>query len=261
MKLTAYAWILAPLAFGGVALARDYSATLDLNYANAFGGGAAGNFYGINGSAALPLNLWGANVGVDAGYRDVVSGGSHSNWNFGGTLFWPMDWGRVGATAAYHSLDLGGGVKETVWNYHGAAELYAGRAFTLGAKFGGASGGNGFDGWYAGAEAVAYLHPDFAFNASFDYAKDNHFTFFDHEYDYSVGVEWQLDEQLPVSVYGGYSWAQASMGAFFGTPHVNVVFVGLRFYTNSGGVETLVDHHRNGTTGWLSSLTPFTIGF
>ncbi len=241
--------------------ASGYSGILDASYSKPNGHNIGGSIFGIGGALETPIDFLGASVEAQAGYHDVEDAGSHNNWNIGGTVFWPLASGRVGASAMYHSVDLGGGTNDTVWNYHAAGEWFAGDRFTLGAKAGGASGGLGLGGWYAGAEAVFYACPDLALSATADYAKDDNWTFFSHESDFTLSAEWLISEQTPISVYGGYSWAEAHIGWPVGTPNANILFAGLRFYLNGNGATTLVDRQRTGTTGWLSSFAPLSINF
>lgn len=239
---------------------HDTAIVIDASYANASGHHTSGNIFGINGLVTVPLSLLGnAAVQGDFGYHDVVSGGSHNNWLVGGTLFWAMDSTRFGVSSSYHSIDLGGGVTESLWNYHGALEWYPSDMFTLGAKVGGASGGLGLSGWFTEGLVSAYLTPDFVVSGSIDYAKDDNWTFFSHELDMTLQGEYLISHDTPISLYAGYTWSQAHVGFFSGTPNASIAFVGVKLYTDGGG--SLVDHHRNGAAAWLGSFAPLSVKF
>lgn len=250
---------------GGAAQAAtipdDTVIVIDASYANASGHNTSGNIYGINGLVSVPLSMLGnAALQGDFGYHDVISGGSNNNWLAGGTLFWALDSTRFGVSSSYHSIDLGGGTTESLWNYHGAAEWYPSDMFTVGAKVGGASGGLGLSGWFTEGIVSAYLTPDFVVSGSVDYAKDDNWTFFSHETDMTLQGEYLVSHDTPVSVYAGYTWSEAHVGFFSGTPHASIVFVGLKLYTGDGAT-TLVDHQRNGSAGWISSFAPLSVKF
>lgn len=239
-----------------------WSSIVDGNYAKPNGHFVGGSIFGIGGALTTPTEYFGANFEAEVGYHDIeVGGASHSNWDIGATAFWPMSWGRVGGTVAYHSVDAGGGTTDTVWNYQAASEWFAGNEFTVGAKVGGGSGGRGLGGWYVGGEAIFYPCPDVALSSTIDYARDDNWTFFSRETDVTASVEWLVSQDTPISIYGGYTWTEAHVGFPFGTPHADILFAGVRYYTNGSGAKSLLDRQRTGTAGWISTAAPLAINF
>lgn len=225
------------------------SAVLSGDYAN-FDSNRGGNAneYGVSGAATLPLGLYNTHAELDAGYHHLSGNGSDvDRWNTAGSLYWAPGAGRLGATVGYH--DFSGNGFGDVTNYGGFAEWWANERFTLAAKAGGFNGNHDSDGYYSGGAVTGYLQPDVALTAAVDYTHMDHFT---NETDFTASGEWLVSEEVPVSIYGGYTHSDLSDGA----GHMNVVFVGLRIYTDGDGNTTLVDRQRNGTLGWDSSFSP-----
>ncbi len=57
--------------------------------------------------------------------------------------------------------------------------------------------------------------------------------------------EWLAIRGVPATIYTAYTYTDAS----FFTDHINTWFVGIRLYFNDDS-RTLVERHREGTTGW-----------
>jgi hypothetical protein len=187
-------------------------------------------------------------VEVDGGYHNVSgTGASVDVWNVAGSAYWAGFMGRLGATLSYNSVDTSG-VNGHVTGYGAFGEYYATQAITLGLNGGGFSvngsvsglGSGGTSGSYIGGGATGYLIPDFAINGAINYISFSgvHLT------TYGAGLEYLFNENVPISIYGGYSTTQFSGGG----GHINQWLIGFKFYTNGNGV-TLVDRQRNGTLG------------
>lgn len=252
-----FAFAVTPLAAAEAGVLSDAltnglpgaSAVLSADYAN-FDAKNAGNAnsYGVSAAATVPLNLYQSHAELDGGYHHLSGNGSNRDqWNTAGSLYWAPGAGRLGATVGYQQFGNGG--VGDVTNYGGFAEWWANNHLTLAAKAGGFSGNRVSDGYYAGGAATGYLQPNFALKAAVDYTHVNHLT---KETDYTASGEWLVSEEVPVSVYAGYTHATYSNGA----GHMNVVFAGLRFYTDGSGATTLVDRQRSGTLGWDASFSP-----
>ena len=233
--------------FSGL-LQGDY-ANINLDH-----GGPAANVYGVEGSGMFPLGWSGLNFQADASYHDyVLTGPNVNNWNFGGEVFWRAPEGLVGGTVGYDSLDH---PTAHITHYGGFGEYYIDR-FTLAVKGGGFSGTAGADGYYVGGQALGYLTPDFALDGNIDYYNFNHNAFNPnfHETDYTAEGEWLVSENMPVSVFGGYTYSE------YPGANSNTFFVGLRFYANPAGSSPLVDRQRNGALEWSRSFSPTGIAF
>jgi hypothetical protein len=232
----------APLGFAG---------TLDGAYGQQTGGGSSANLASINGAGAFGFSPF-LGAELDAGYNNIsVSGASADMWNFGGSAFWAAFPGRAGVTLDYASLSTsiaGVNVSGHATTYGAFGEFFLDQ-LTLGLKGGGLSGGGaaaGFgasgSGGYVGGAATGYITPDFALSGTLSYltAQGGHST------DIGVSAEFLFSHELPVSVFGGYVYDSSS-----GTNN-NVWQIGIRFYTSGTG-NTLIEHQRNGTLGWIGN--------
>jgi len=225
-----------------------FAGAIDGEYANAnfSGGGGNADIWGITAAGAFSLGRPDLGAQIDGGWhRWSGSGADLDQWNIGGSLFWAPAFGRVGATVAYTSLDLGGGLDINATSYGVFGEYFFSDVLTFGAHGGGvtASGlGSSDTGGYIGGGLTGYIIPNFALMGTIDYfdvAGGSTTT-------YGVGAEWQVSQMLPVSVYGGYRYNDFSGGG----GHVDVWFIGVRFYAGGMGMP-LVGNHRNGTLGWV----------
>ena len=229
----------------------DFSGTLDGEYAyvGVDNNGGSGNVWGGNASGRISLGPWGLNAQIDGGYHSLSAtngGPSLNNWDANGTLFWLGSEGRVGASVGYNDLSTSGFDGHIV-NYGGFAEWYGTSSITVGIKGGGVNASNGGgSGDYVGGELVWYVIPDLNANATVDYLTfgGGHLT------NYSGEAEWLVSEDVPVSVFGGYTRTEASGGI-----GANTWLVGLKLYTNSNGASTLVDRQRTGNADWGSRLS------
>ncbi len=206
------------------------------------------NSYGTSGAVTIPLDVYNSHIELDGGYHHLS--GNRKNldqWNTAGSLYWTPGEGKLGATVGYHGFGSDGAGDVT--NYGAFAEWWANDHLTLAAKGGGFSGNRVAEGYYAGGAATGYLQPDIGLTASVDHTHINRFA---NETDYTASGEWLVSEELPVSVYAGYTHSTYSDNL----GHDNVVFAGLRIYIDGDGVTTLIDRHRSGTLGWDSSFSP-----
>jgi hypothetical protein len=238
------------------ALAMDnFSGTVTGTYANLNGGGANANIWGISGSGAFDIDSDWA-IGLDAGYQNLNGSGANvNNWNISGNAFYRAPQGRVGAVIGYQSTD-GGGASFHLTNYGVGGDWFAGKMWTLSAKGGAFDGSFSISGYYLGAGATAYLMPDLALSATYDYAHLDHG--FGHEGDWTAQAEWLVSESTPISVYGGY---QSSNLHVFGTQSFDTWFIGVRWHCNGDSSMTLVDRQRNSTLGWTGSFSPLLAKF
>jgi hypothetical protein len=238
----------AMAGFNGL-LGVDYS-HLSVNQgggsANDFGGAATGMF-NVGSQFALQ---------ADGGYHylDASNGGGHSNdWNAGGTALWTGYMGRIGATAGYNSVD-GGGSDAHATNYGAFGDWYAMRALTIGVKGGAFNASGDTKGEYLGGALTGYVTSDFSLQAGYDYT---HLQHAGNESDLSVKAEYMFSERMPLSFYAGYTNSKISSGG----PTINVFSVGLTFYCDPVGPESLEAHQRAGAEQWGNSFGPSLLKF
>jgi hypothetical protein len=236
--------------FNGL-LGVDYS-HLSVNH----GGGDANN-YGGNLTGMFDLGSQFA-VQADGGYHHVElshGGGNSNDWNGGGTAFWTGDLGRAGATVSYNSTDgNGAGNDGHATNYGAFGNWYALPSITFGVKGGGFSGSSDTKGEYAGAALTGYVTPDFSLQGGYDYT---HLQHFGNENDWSARAEYLFSEQTPIAVYAGYTNSKLSDGG----PTINVVSIGLTYFFDSTGPESLEAHDRTGAERWGNSFGPTLLKF
>lgn len=243
------ALVLGSAAFGPAR--ADFSATFqgDYAHADANNGGGSADIWGGDASLRGSLGpLFGLDGQVDGGWHQLSTSGVDLNdGDINGSLFWQGSLGRLGGAVGYNHLDTNGFGSGHVSNYGGFGEWYAAPMVTVGAKIGDASLSNGGGrGIYTGGEIVWYVIPDVDANGTLDYidTPNGHIT------NYSAGAEWLVSEEMPLSVYGGYTRSEISGGG-----SANVWLVGLKFYTNSNGSSTLVDRQRTGNVDWASHIS------
>ena len=232
------------------------SALLGTSYSHISADSLSINSWNINGQGAFALPDTGFNFQGQAGYSNISGEGANANdWNVGGTAFWAQDMFRLGATLNYDSISVGGvGGNAHTTSYGGFAEWFPG-ILTLGVKGGGVSGSlSGFgsgSGSYVGGEAIVYPLPNLAVSGDIDYAGASGAN----ETDLTAQAEWLVSDEVPVSLYGGYTHASIALS---GLPSNggDMVFGGLRFYLNGTGSTTLMDRQRTGTANWASSFGP-----
>jgi hypothetical protein len=177
-------------------------------------------------------------------------------WNIGGHLFWaPRQDGRIGATVQYEKLD-GGGANTHLTQYGAFGEYYFSNMLTLGLNGGGWTGSSGTfgsssSGGYIGGGLTDYVMPNLALTGQINYFSGSgaHLT------NYSAMGEWLVSDSTPISIYGGYTYTDAS-GL---SGHINQWTIGVKFYTNGNGT-TLVEKHRNGALDTLVRPSVFTGG-
>jgi hypothetical protein len=227
------------------ALAGDFSGTITGNYLNAdvhaFGGSANGNAWG--GGAELQGGVGDIHGQINGSYNSLSFSGANLNVStVDGSLFMPFESGRIGATVGYTSL--GGDASGNQTNYGAFGEFWAADNFTLGAKFGGITGGGDSAGYWGG-EAIFYAMPDLALNGQISGISNG------GETDYTASAEYLVSEDTPISVGGGYTYVNIGSGG----GHVDVWFAKATLYFGDDSAKTLVDHHRTGNLGWLTGTS------
>jgi hypothetical protein len=202
-----------------------FSGTLGGGYAHISADGFTVNGWNANGAFAVSSSDDAFNFQGDAGYANIsVDSVSQNDLNGGLAAFWRNDKFRAGASGAYSAFNVGNTETKHLINYGGFGEWFPG-IFTLGAKVGGFTGSDGAGGLYLGGETAAYPLPNLALSATVDYADFNASGGF-HDVDVSPQVEWLFSEEIPVSVYAGYTYVAVS-----NLPSGNIFFAGLRLST------------------------------
>jgi hypothetical protein len=169
-----------------------------------------------------------------------------NEWSGGGTAFWATDMFRAGVTANDDTIHFGPRESsEHETSFGGFGEWFCG-AFTAGLKAGDISG----SGAYVGGEGAFYAMPNLALTGTIDYSGASH----THETDFTPQVEYLFSDEIPVSLYAGYTYASAS--GFGSSGNGNAFFVGLHLYVNSNGATGLIGRQRTGTVGWGSTFGP-----
>ncbi|HUB85069.1 MAG TPA: hypothetical protein VL971_05205 [Rhizomicrobium sp.] len=234
--------------FNGL-LGVDYS-HLTVNHGGGDGndyGGAATGMFNLGAQFALQLN---------GGYHhiDVSHGGGSSNdWDAGGTALWTGGMGRIGANVGYNSASASG-TEVHATNYGAFGEWYAMGALTVGVKGGAFNATGSTKGDYFGGALTGYVVPDFSLRAGYDYT---HLQGAGNESDLSVKAEYLLSERTPFSVYLGYTNSKIGSGG----PTVGIFSVGLTFYCDPVGPESLEAHQRRGAEQWGNSFGPALLHF
>ena len=242
------------MGFAAPALADDmmggnFSGTLSGGYSNThFVGLGSVNEWGGNAEGALGLGGTGVKIQVDGGYhKDSFEGGGDADtWNADGSVFTLINnGGRLGATYGYSSIDFNGFGSTHSENYGLFGEWWASDDITVAGKAGGFDSKFFGSGYYAGAQGKFYLMPDLGLSAAIDHA---HFNAGggNTETDYTLAGEYLFSEETPISISGGWSYADIA------GIHADTWFVSLKFYCNGGSsAATLVDRQRgSGTLGY-----------
>jgi hypothetical protein len=254
---TAGAFALAACIVSPALAASGFDGLLGVDYSHfsANNGGGSANDYG--GSATGMFNL-GSHFGIqaDGGYHhfDAGSGGGNSNnWDAGGTGFWTGRMGRIGVTGGYTSVS-GNGNDIHATNYGAFGDWYATHAITFGVKGGGFSASGDSKGEYGGAALTGYITQNLSLQGGFDYTHIQHVG---NEDDLSAKVEYLFSERVPVAIYAGYTNSKITGGG----PTINVFLVGLTYFCDSAGPESLVVHQRTGAEEWGNSFGPTLLKF
>jgi hypothetical protein len=239
-----------------VPASAQFSATLGGGYSHIDAEHISLNDWNTDGAASYALGVPGIVLQADAGYTNLSGDSVNINeWTGGGAFFWSGAEFRGGAAVNYSGI--GGDASGHLVNTGGFFEWFPGM-FTVGVKGGGFSASGNEDGSYVGAEAAFYAMPNLSLSATFDYTDISDtvglIDIGSHETDISPQVEWLVSDEIPVSVYGGYTYANVSSSGVSGNG--NIFFVGLRFYTNGTGATSLMDRQRSGTVGWAASFKP-----
>jgi len=260
--LLASAGALALCAALSTSAMAEVAGTLSGSYAGDTNGDS-GDLWSIDGSlTGLFAPSWGAEV--TAGYHNLSDGStgissSSDNldiWNVGGSLFWNNVQGRLAATVNYYSASVGP-IDLNTTSYGIGGEFYAAPNLTFAVKGGGqtesasALGVSGDDtGGYAGGMAQWYVMPNLSLSGAVDYTG----IAGEHTWAETFKGEWLFSETLPVSIYGGYEHAEATVNGFGGGTSTSgdLFFVGVKLYMNGSGDGTLVDRQRNGSLGYIA---------
>ena len=227
-------------------------------------GSDSSNSFGLGAAIAFPVEeIANLNWQLDGNYVSTsYDPGSSITWNLGGSLFLAYANSRFGINVNYNTLtDYG-----SLTNGGAFAEWYFGNV-TAQAKGGWLWGGgtpSGGRGNYLGAGIAGYFMPNLAISASVSWAdlvtsatqfwpcygstcgrRDLNHT------DFGIEGEFLVSETLPVSIYLGYMYTDASISENVANPYLtsddwntNTFYIGLRYYM--GGQGTLIEHHRNG---------------
>lgn len=231
--------LVAPSAHGFPELRGSISGEYD-NYS---AGGAEAN--AGRGAADVTLNLFDTPLGflggsANARYTnlDFGGGGSLQSWDFGAAGFLRLPMGRVGASAMHARITPNPGTVTNANSYGLFGELYLSNDLTIMAKGGMFNGTGAFDGSYYGAGAKFYVTPNWSIGARVDRTE---FDGVGELTDYSVNAEYLISWDVPVSLYGGYTYADAGAG-----PHLNLWTIGLKFRFG-GDNDALSLHDRAGS--------------
>jgi hypothetical protein len=73
---------------------------------------------------------------------------------------------------------------------------------------------------------------------------------------YGIGAEFLVSENVPISIFGGYT--RSEIDAFGDSGSADTWMIGVRIYTNGNG-STLVDRHRNGAVGTIGNVGTSTL--
>jgi hypothetical protein len=248
------------MGFAGMADASYTNTSFDDN-----GSGNDGwNTFGLGAAIAFPIDeIAGFNWQLDASYFSSSGDDSSSiTWNLGGSLFWAGPGSRFGININYNTLtDYGSqtnGGLFTEW-YFGNITAQAKGGWLWGGGTAASGRGN-----YLGAGLAGYFMPNFGISAAVTWAdlvtsatqgwpcygptcgrRDLTHT------DFGIEGEFLVSETLPISIYGGYQYTNASISENISNPYLsdddwnsNTFYIGLRYYM--GGMGTLIERHRNG---------------
>lgn len=270
-KLLGTVSVLATLAAGPAAAdtLMGFAGMADVAYTHVSfddngSGSDSSNSFSAGLAIAFPVDeIANLNWQLDGNYASTsYDPGSSITWNLGGSLFLAYPVSRWGININYNTLtDYGSLTNGGVFG-----EYYLGN-FTLQAKggwlWGGGTAASG-RGNYLGAGAVGYFMPNLAISASVSWAdlvtsatqgwpcygptcgrRDLMHT------DIGIEGEFLVSETLPISIYGGYMYTDASISENVSNPFLfdddwstNTFYIGLRYYL--GGQGTLIEQHRNG---------------
>ena len=206
------------------------------------------NEFGVNIAAVAPIGD-SFSIQGDGGYEYLsTSGVSINSYEADGAITWHNSMGRLGAAVAYSGFQAnnGGSTKLNFVSYGAYGEWFAGDAFTVGLKGGGATvSGGGLGGFgsstlgYVGGELVGYATPDIALSGTVDYIGDNS----GHLTTAGAQAEWLVSRMTPISVFVSYNYDDLQGVT------ANIFSVGAKWYIG-GGAASLVDHQRNGVDNW-----------
>jgi len=270
-KLLGTVSVLATLAAGPAAAdtLMGFAGMADVSYVNSSFGNDdydddSLNSFGFGAAIAFPIDEianfnWELNANYFTSSADEYS---RITWNLGGSLFWAGPASRSGININYNTMtDYGSATNGGVFT-----EWYFGN-ITAGAKAGWLWGGGtaaAGRGNYLGANVGGYIMPNLALTGAVSWAdlvtsatqgsycygptcgrRDLTHT------DFSIEAEFLVSETFPVSIYGGYTYTDASLSDNANNPYlidgdgwsINTFYIGLRYYTGAG---SLIERHRNG---------------
>ncbi|MBV9330510.1 MAG: hypothetical protein JOZ55_03040 [Alphaproteobacteria bacterium] len=222
----------------------------DYDHVSLSGGNGSADGFDAGGAVAIPLGWSGLNVQGQGGYSylsHVLGPYSANQLNIGGTVYWADPTWRIGGVYNYIANNAIGSTFK-LNEYGGAAEFFFAPEITLAANGGGFSGNFHVSGWYVGGHATGYIMPDLGITGAVEYtdattlgAPGSTGT----EVDLTAQGEWLVSEEIPVSVFGGYTYSSLNSGFGLGS-NGNTFFVGLKLRLNESGAGDLVDRDRSG---------------
>ncbi len=219
---------------------------IDASYGNTSYHGVNFNDWGINGDVVAPIgSMWA--VQGNLGYNSLERSNFNENTTYGvASGFAALNQGRAGASVGYGQLSVPGShVDVTTYGVFG--DWYVNKFVTLSARGGGLStsgGGSTGSNDYVGGQVVGYALPDLALTGTVDSFKVQDVT----QTQYSVGGEWLVSHQVPVSVSVAYTGTNLKAGGT--TVNLNTYTAGLHLYFGGGSLR---DHQRSGAEGWGAS--------
>jgi hypothetical protein len=239
----------APMPFAGT-VGGGYT------YSSADCSGCSGHSdnWGFSGQGAFGLGANDLAAEIDAGYTNSSfsgGGGSVDTWGAGGALFWSPDMGRLGISGSWARVSVSG-FHADAYTYGGFGEFFASDFFTVGGGLGGAtvdlgSGLGSVSAFTLNGGATGYPMPNLAITGAVTYANFNQGI--GGVTALSIGAEWLISEDVPVSIGGGYTRVMTPSGL----PDSNAFSVVAKFYFG-GPPMSLIGHHRNGSLDSLATV-------
>lgn len=232
--------------------ATTISGAIDLGYGYTKVSKGGGHMNNWNGSGTALVDFGnGMNLQVGSGGgRTTFSGVDVNTWKIDGAIFW-RDWaGAFGASVNHHSFSgaftpLGLGTSAKFTDYGVFGDYYMTEDITLSGA-GGAFSGD-VKGYYGGGGLTYYLMRNVAFTADGSYVKIRNGG--GHATDFGAKLEYAPFARIPVSMYAGYDYTDLS-----GTSSkLHTFSVGFTVYFDGGAGDSLVDHHRKGVVGSITS--------
>lgn len=226
------------LGASGAEAADVQSGTLAAGYAVGLNDKLS-DMYGFNGTIALPFTEGGAadKLGIEflGGYHRPTDG-NFDIWNLGASAFATNQYGRVALNFMHHAFD-----NSELETYGAGGEWFVSPSLSLAMRGGGVVWSSK-NGGYAGAQGTWYVSPDFSFSGTVDYWSAGY-----NQVSETFKAEWMPLKSAPVALYTGYQHVNS--------PGISdsVIFVGVKFYLGSSEADTLVEHQRHDSSGFIST--------